>query len=343
MLVIRKSVCYFRCNNESMNIRLFLLFLGLITMGFSQDPKRLRVNDKKVPAGTEDMLAIEAALKGALPTARNATVCLELGQGSGSGVIISADGLILTAAHVTGGVGKDITAILADGRKVKCESLGLSSDSDCAMAKIIDKGPFPFVEVDRADLTKLGDWVFSLGHSGGYDKKRGAGVRIGRLVKVADATVQSDCTLIGGDSGGPLFDMNGRLIAIHSRVGGNVQQNMHVPIREFLRHWDAMQKGEFLGEGPFAKKPKKGSGFLGVGSEDTPDGKLRVNKVGGESPAEVAGIKEGDFILKIDGKEMKNKDAMQKLLKDKAADDKLVMLLLRDGKEIEITLRLTAR
>lgn len=326
-----------------MNIRLLLLFLGMIATGFSQDPKRLSVNDRKVPAGVEDMRAIQSALQSALPTARNATVCLELGQGSGSGVIISADGLILTAAHVTGGVGKEITAILADGRKVKCESLGLSSETDAAMAKIIDKGPFPFVEVDRADLTKLGDWVFSLGHSGGYDKNRGAGVRIGRLIKVADSTVQSDCTLIGGDSGGPLFDMNGRLIGIHSRVGANLQQNMHVPMREFMRHWDKMLQGEFLGTGPFAQKAKKGTAFLGVGSEDTPDGKLKVTEIGRESPAESAGIKVGDFILELDGKKIKNKEAMQKLLKDKAADDKLVLLLLRDGKEMEITLRLSKR
>lgn len=326
-----------------MNIRLMLLFFGLITMVFSQDPKRLSVNDRKVPAGVDDMRAIQSALKSSLPAARSATVCLELGQGSGSGVIISPEGLILTAAHVTGGVGKEITAILADGRKVKCESLGLSSESDCAMVKIIDKGPFPFVEVDRSDLTKLGDWVFSLGHSGGYDKNRGAGVRIGRLIKVADSTVQSDCTLIGGDSGGPLFDMSGRLIGIHSRVGTNLQQNMHVPMREFQRHWEKMLQGEFLGEGPFAKKPVKGSGFLGVGSEDTADGKLRVTEVGRESPAEVAGIKKGDFILEVNGEKIKSKTAIQKILKDKAADDKLKILLLRDGKELEISLRLAER
>lgn len=311
--------------------------------GHADAPKRLEVNDKKVPASAEDLRVIESTLKNSLPTARNATVCLELAQGSGSGVIISAEGLILTAAHVTGGVGKEMTAILADGRKVKVESLGLSSETDCAMAKIIDKGPFPFVDVDKEDLSKLGDWVFSLGHSGGYDKERGAGVRLGRLVKVADSTVQSDCTLIGGDSGGPLFDLHGRLIGIHSRVGKTLQQNMHVPIREFLRNWDDMLKGKFLGEGPFAQKPKKGSGFLGIGTEDSKDGKLVVTKVGRESPAETAGIKVGDIVIKIDGKDVKNKDAMQKYLKDKAADDKLVIVLLREGKEKEISLRLGAR
>lgn len=323
--------------------RWLLLFFSLTVLAHTQNAKRLSVNDKKSPASTDDLKTIELALKSSLPGAKKATVCLELGQGSGSGVIISPEGLILTAAHVTGGVGKEITAILADGRRVKCESLGLSSETDCAMAKIVEQGTYPFVEVDHDDSSKLGDWVFSLGHSGGYDKERGAGVRIGRLVKVADSTVQSDCTLIGGDSGGPLFDMNGRLIGIHSRVGANLQQNMHVPIREFQRHWDEMLKSEFLGEGPFAKKPKKGSGFLGVGSEDTAEGKLRVTKIGRESPAESAGIKVNDIILKIDGKDIPNKDAMQDYLKEKAADDKLVVTLQREGKEIEVTLRLTER
>ncbi|MFM2220949.1 MAG: hypothetical protein RLZZ553_697 [Verrucomicrobiota bacterium] len=320
-----------------------LFFLTLPSLVFSQNVERLSINDKKAPTSTDDLKTIESSLKNALPRATKATVCLELGEGSGSGVIISPEGLILTAAHVTGGVGKEITAILADGRKVKCESLGLSSDTDCAMAKILEKGTYPFVEVDLNDSSKLGDWVFSLGHSGGYDKNRGAGVRLGRLIKVADSTVHSDCTLIGGDSGGPMFDLNGRLIGIHSRVGENLQQNMHVPIREFQRHWDEMLKSEFLGEGPFAKKAKKGSGFLGVGSEDSDDGKLRVTKIGRESPAEIAGIKINDIIIKIDDKEIHNKESMQDYLKEKAADDKLVILLLRDGKEIEVTLRLAER
>ncbi len=323
--------------------RLLLLSLLLAAVAFSQNANRLSVNDKKVPESEDDLRAIESALKSALQTAKKATVCLELGQGSGSGVTISPDGLILTAAHVTGGVGKEITAILADGSKVKCESLGLNSDTDCAMAKIIEKGTYPYCEVDHNDSSKLGDWVFSLGHSGGYDKNRGVGVRIGRLIKVADSTVQSDCSLIGGDSGGPLFDMNGRLIGIHSRVGLNLQQNMHVPMREFQRHWDGMLKSEFLGEGPYAKKPQKGSGFLGVGSEETADGKLRVTKIGRESPAETAGIKVNDMILKIDGKEIQGKEMMQDMLKEKAAEDKLVLLLLRSGKEIEITVRLAKR
>jgi serine protease Do len=301
------------------------------------------VNDKKAPEGRHDLEAIQKHLVGALPASRKATVCIDLGEGSGSGVVISPDGLILTAAHVTGGVGKEFTVIFEDGKKVKAESLGLVADTDAAMARITEEGSWPYVEVDRGDTSKLGDWVFSLGHSGGFDKERGVNVRLGRLVQVKEDTVQSDCSLIGGDSGGPLFDLTGKLIGIHSRVGLRTPENLHVPVREFLKNWDGMLKSEFIGEGPFAKKPEKGKGFLGLGTTARAEGGLKVDKVGRESPAEKAGLKEGDVILKMDGVELTTKEQFQELLKEKAPDDRVALELLRGGKTETLTLRLGER
>ena len=301
------------------------------------------VNDKKAPEGRHDLEAIQKHLVGALPASRKATVCIDLGEGSGSGVVISPDGLILTAAHVTGGVGKEFTVIFEDGKKVKAESLGLVADTDAAMARITEEGSWPYVEVDRGDTSKLGDWVFSLGHSGGFDKERGVNVRLGRLVHVKEDTVQSDCSLIGGDSGGPLFDLTGKLIGIHSRVGLRTPENLHVPVREFLKNWDGMLKSEFIGEGPFAKKPEKGKGFLGLGTTARAEGGLKVDKVGRESPAEKAGLKEGDVILKMDGVELTTKEQFQELLKEKAPDDRVALELLRGGKTETLTLRLGER
>jgi len=323
-----------------MNSLISLLSLATIVMGFAQEPHRLAFNDKKAPTDESDLRMISDALKRALPQAQKATVCLELQQGSGSGVIVSADGLILTAAHVSGGVGRNMTVILADGRKVACVSLGLSSESDCAMAQITQKGEYPFVEIDFDDRSKLGDWVFSLGHSGGYDAARGAGVRIGRLAKRADTTLQSDCTLIGGDSGGPLFDMSGRLIGIHSRVGQNLQRNMHVPISEYLRHWDEMKDSQFIGDGPFATRPVKGSGFLGIGTEDRSEGGVKIIQIGRESPAESAGIRVGDVLKQIDELVIQDKKSMQAYLKEKTAGEMIRVILYRGAQEITLNIRL---
>jgi serine protease Do len=300
------------------------------------------INDKKAPEDAKDLQTIQNALQKALPQARAATVCIELGEGSGTGVIVSPDGLILTAAHVSSGVGKKVTVLMEDGTKHKAETLGLVADTDAAMVRITDQGTWPFVEIDRDSTTRLGDWVFSLGHSGGFDKNRGSVVRLGRIVRMANSTWQSDCMLIGGDSGGPLFDLNGRLVGIHSRVGHQLAVNMHVPMSEFVKNWDAMTKSEFVGDGPFAKRPVKGNGFLGLATEAA-EGGLRVTKVGAKSPAEQAGVREGDVILRFNGKSFAKREELQEHLKEMSAGDEAKLDIRRGGKDLTLTLELGER
>ncbi|MFC7336164.1 S1C family serine protease [Haloferula chungangensis] len=321
----------------------FIPLIAAVAVASPSFAERSYVNDKKAPENRHDLEVIQQNLIKVLPAARKATVCIDLGEGSGSGVVISKEGLILTAAHVTAGVGKEFTVIFEDGRKVKAESLGLNSENDAAMARIIDEGSYPFVNFDRNDGTRLGDWVFALGHSGGFDKDRGSVVRIGRLVRIMDDTYQSDCNLIGGDSGGPLFDLDGQLIAIHSRVGNRLPENMHVPMKEFLKDWDSMSKSEFIGDGPFAKRPEKGKGFLGLLAETHDKDGLKVKKVGRESPAEKAGIKAGDVLLKMDGVELKTREDFKDLMKEKAPDERVVFEVIRKGKIETLTLRLGNR
>lgn len=279
-------------------LSVFLASLGLCGWLAADRPD---FNDKEAPQTLDDFRQIQDALQSNLERTRAATVCLQMGGSSGSAVIISEDGLVLTAAHVTGKVGAEVDVVMEDGKKLKGKALGLNSETDSAMLQIIGDGPFPFVEVDLEDSTKLGDWVYSLGHSGGFDKERGVNVRVGRLVREAETTIQSDCMLIGGDSGGPLFNMSGQLIGIHSRVGASREESMHVPLREFQAHWDELKAGDFIGNGGFAKKTVPGSGFLGLITEPSEEGGLSVTEVWEDGPADQAGLKVGDRILEIDG------------------------------------------
>jgi serine protease Do len=334
-------LAYRRCT--TMKFLLTFLLLTLLPWLAAARESRLYVNDLKAPESRKDLEAIQKSLAEALPKARAATVCIEIKEGSGTGVIVSAEGLILTAAHVATGVKKKVTVVLEDGTRLKAETLGLVANTDAAMLKITEPGTYPFVEIERDETTRLADWVFALGHSGGFDKDRGSVVRLGRLVRIASSTFQSDCILIGGDSGGPLFDLTGKLIAIHSRVGQQLQVNMHVPMTEYLTHWDAMLRAEFIGEGPFAQKPVKGSGFLGLATESHPSGGLRITKVGRKSPAETAGLKSGDILLKLNATILDSREHMQTLLKEMCADDEITLETTRNGKPKTYTLELGAR
>lgn len=315
--------------------------LGVLALAAAAE--RPYINDKQAPDSRKDLELIQSLLTESLPAARAATVCIDLGEGSGSGVIVSADGLVLTAAHVSGGVGKKVTVILEDGTRLKAETLGLVADTDAAMIRITEPGTRPFVELEREGSTRLGDWVFSLGHSGGFDKARGSVVRLGRIVRIGNTLYQSDCNLIGGDSGGPLFDLRGRLIGIHSRVGAALQENVHVPIDQFIRNWDGMLKSEFIGEGPFAKKPVKGNGYMGLASEARDGGGLRVTRVGDDSPAKEAGVRVGDIIRRFNGEEISRRERMQERLAEMSAGDEVVLEIERRGKLQTLTFNLGER
>lgn len=299
-------------------------------------------NEEKVPKTTEDLLAIQDALVESAAKVREATVSISIGEGFGSGVIVSKEGLILTAAHVTTAVDKELTVILNDGTRLNAVSMGLISDTDAAMMRIVDEGVYPYVEINRDDDYKLGHWVFALGHSGGFDQVRGPVLRLGRIVRDEEATLHSDCKVIGGDSGGPLFDMSGQLIAIHSRVNQRVVSNMHIPMREYLSHWAALESNQFLGDGPFAERPVKGSGFLGLATSDT-DAGIRVDRVLAEGAADKAGFLLGDLIREIDNEPIGDKSEMVKILDEKATGDKLEVLVTRDDAEISMNVKLGKR
>ena len=143
-------------------------------------------------------------------------------QGWGSGVIVNETGLILTAGHVTEATGEDILVYLADGRQMVAKRLGANMNRDAAMAQLIpvnDSETFPYVEIAELNSTELGDWVVALGHPGGYDATRPAPLRAGRVIqKQGEKLIVTDCTLAGGDSGGAVFDLDGRLVGINSSI-----------------------------------------------------------------------------------------------------------------------------
>ena len=110
--------------------------------------------EKRSPENTDDLLAIQKRLKELLPGAKKGLVGIEAMDGAGSGVVVSSNGLILTAAHVIGKTGKKMKVRFPDGKTASAISLGGSEISDAGMLQILDKGPWPFVEIAKNKNSK---------------------------------------------------------------------------------------------------------------------------------------------------------------------------------------------
>jgi len=148
--------------------------------------------------------------------------------------------------------------------------------------------------------------------------------------------LQTDCTLNAGDSGGPLFDMRGQVIGIHSRISDSTSENFHVSIKAFRDAWDRLAKGESWGD---ERQPRP---WFGVRGGDHPDG-CRLESVEEDAPAFKAGLKVGDVVRKINGKAVKDSATLRRLVAESKPGDELKVELQREEKEMSITVKIEAR
>ncbi len=286
------------------------------------------------------LLRIQDDVQKLLPRTRAALVAIQSGGGTASGVIISADGLLLTAAHVPGEPGKDMRVVLEDGSVTTAKSLGLDKTTDAALARLKDRGkPWPYVHLSREVIkAQPGEWCFALGHPGGYDKSRGPVLRVGRIIKQTANSLHSDCVLMGGDSGGPLFNLSGDVIGIHSQIWEGRDQNVHVSMAPFLRSWDAMQKSQVIkvwGTGA--------GGYLGVATVMSDNVELEVADVVAGSPAQKAGVLAGDVIVSLNEDAMTDQQQFTAVVRAKAAGDTITLKLRSNGKERVVPVKLAQR
>ena len=202
------------------------------------------------PTEPEDLKLVQQKVKEVARKNMNLVVAVTDGIGYGSGVIVSEDGLVLTAGHVLLTGGTDFRVIFPDGREAKAEPWGRNLNVDAGMVRILEEGPWDHAEMGTLATLRKGDWCVCLGHSGGYELGRRPPVRAGRIIDFEPDQLVTDCVLIGGDSGGPLFDLEGRVVGIHSSIGGSIAENRHVSIATFRKHWDRMISGEKWGQLP---------------------------------------------------------------------------------------------
>jgi len=292
--------------------------------------------NKPSPESVADLKAIQDRVQEVVKISLARVVGLRVGQASGSGVIISKEGYVLTAGHVSATPNRPVDIILQDGKVVRGKSLGRNTGIDSGLIKIDDGQDWDFAEMGESDTLKQGQWCLAIGHPGGYQRGRPPVVRIGRIISASERVIWTDATLVGGDSGGPLFDMDGKVIAIHSRISAPTSNNFHVPVESYRKTWDRLAAGEDWTDRQF----NIGS-FAGFNAEPNPKG-ARVTGVADNSPATLAGLKEGDIITSFDGARVRHLNQVTETINKKRPNEPVAFELLRDGKPVKGTMTLAA-
>ena len=273
-------------------------------------------------------------------------------QGSGSGVIISADGYIVTNNHVVADA-DELTVTLNDNKEYSARIIGTDKASDLALIKIDGKN-LPAITIANSDDIKVGEWVLAVGNPFNLTNTVTAGIVSAKARSLyqngVESFIQTDAAINPGNSGGALVNTRGELIGInamlYSQTGSFSGYGFAIPtsimnkVVADLKQYGTVQRaligiqGQDVKNYVDAKKDKGEDIDLG-----TMEG-IYVAKVTEESAAEEAGMKEGDVITAIDGKPVNKMAELQEVLAKKRPGDKVTVTYLRDKKKATKTITL---
>ena len=261
-------------------------------------------------------------------------------RGVGSGFILTADGFIMTNAHVVDGA-DEVLVTLPDKREFKARIVGADTRTDVAVVKI-DASGLPAVRIGNTDRLKVGEWVMAIGSPFGLDNSVTAGIVSAKQRDTGELLpfIQTDVAINPGNSGGPLINLRGEVVGINSQIysrsGGFMGISFAIPIDEAMRVADQLRtagrviRGRIgVGIGPVSKEVAES---LGLGK---PTGAL-VQGVESGSPADKAGVEAGDIILKVDGKTVEKSGDLPRLIGATKPGSRATLQVLRRGSTREV-------
>ncbi len=267
-------------------------------------------------------------------------------QGVGSGFIVSADGFVLTNAHVVDGA-TEVTVKLTDKRDFKARVVGVDKRTDVALLKI-DASGLPFVRTGDAERSKVGEWVIAMGSPFGFENTVTAGIISAKARRLPDENyvpfIQTDVAINPGNSGGPLFNLAGEVIGINSQIysrsGGFMGISFAIPIDVAMKVKDQLQKYGKVSRG------RLGVSIQGLDADlaqnfglDKPNGALVANVESG-SPAEKAGLQPGDVVLGVNGQKVDNSADLPRIIGDQKPGSVVRLSVWRDRKARELNVTL---
>ena len=227
-------------------------------------------------------------------------------RGVGSGFILSADGYVMTNAHVVEGA-DEVFVTLTDSREFKAKIIGADKRSDVALVKI-EAASLPIVRIGDVTRLKVGEWVIAIGSPFGLESTVTAGIVSAKARDTGDLVklIQTDVAINPGNSGGPLINMRGEVVGINSQIysrsGGYMGISFAIPIDEAVRVSDSLRASGRVIRGRIGvaidQVTKEVAESIGLGK---PVGAM-VRSVEAGGPAEKAGVEAGDIITKVDGR-----------------------------------------
>jgi S1-C subfamily serine protease len=279
-----------------------------------------------------------------IPRVASLRIASRRGDSSGSGVVLTADGHLLTNAHVVGGASL-ATAEFADGTAAQARVVGVDRLSDLAVLRADRDIPDP-PEYGDADHLKVGNLVVAVGNPLGLAGSVTAGVvsalgrslpvRTGNATRMIEDVIQTDAALNPGNSGGALADGNGRVVGINTAVAG-IGLGLAVPMNQTtsriiysLLH-DGRVRRAYLGlvTTPAPLRPQLAERF----DQRTA---LRVVEVIAGSPAAQAGLRQGDLVLAVDGVPLRDAQSLQRLLFENAISRRTEITAVRNGALVDV-------
>ena len=266
----------------------------------------------------------------------------------GSGFVVSEDGYVMTNNHVVDGA-DEVYVKFSDGREFKTKIVGRTPEIDIAILKIESTEKFKPIEFANSDETKIGQWAIAFGNPLGLNNTMTVGVvsatgRSSLGIEKIENFIQTDAAINQGNSGGPLIDINGRLIgintAIMSQSGGSVGIGFAIPANLAKNVKDSI-----ISTGKYERP------FIGIQLQDltselakqfglkSTNGVL-VSSVEPNSPAQKAGLQNGDVIIKLDNKAVHTSGALIGEIAAKRIGDNVTLTIIRDKKEVSVKVTL---
>ena len=265
----------------------------------------------------------------------------------GSGFIIDTSGLVVTNNHVIAGA-DEVSVILNDGTTLKAEILGRDTKTDLALLKVKPDKPLKAVKFGDSDKLRLGEWVIAIGNPFSLGGTVTAGIVSARNRDIQsgpyDNYIQTDAAINRGNSGGPLFNLNGEVVGVNTAIispsGGSIGIGFAVPSKTVVPVIDQLREFKEVRRGWLGVRIQQVSDEIADSLSIKPARGALVAGIDDKGPAKPAGIEPGDVIVKFDGKDIKEMRDLPRIVADTPVGKDVAVTVIRKGQEVIKTVKL---